>query len=186
MNRRIILTIGVALLTGLGTSAFASEAICAQDSAPEKPQPAANPPGGPPPAAPLPPEPKKTKKIWTNDNLGESSSPVSPAESGKPPAATKNAALSPASPQVAAAYKKQIAALGAQLAATDKQITDLKNFLKGEAPGAAGLQLHKGYSTEPIPDQIRKLEDKKKNIAAQIDAVLDAARKKGVEPGQLR
>ena len=72
------------------------------------------------------------------------------------------------------------------MAGVDKQIADLKSFSKGETPGANGMQLHKGYSTEPIDDQVRKLEEKKKSLAAKMDAVLDAARKQGIEPGQLR
>lgn len=38
----------------------------------------------------------------------------------------------------------------------------------------------------PVADQIQQLEDKKKQIQDQMDAVLDEARKKGIEPGQLR
>lgn len=33
---------------------------------------------------------------------------------------------------------------------------------------------------------MRVLQEKKKDLQAQIDALLDEARKKGVEPGQLR
>ena len=38
----------------------------------------------------------------------------------------------------------------------------------------------------PVADQIQQLEDKKKQIQDHMDAVLDEARKKGIEPGQLR
>ncbi len=72
------------------------------------------------------------------------------------------------------------------MAGIDKRIADLKSFSKGETPGANGLQMHKAYSTEPIDDQVRKLEEKKKSLAAQIDAVFNGARKRGIEPGQLR
>jgi hypothetical protein len=34
--------------------------------------------------------------------------------------------------------------------------------------------------------QIRVLQDQKKDLQSKIDALLDEARKKGVEPGQLR
>jgi hypothetical protein len=73
-----------------------------------------------------------------------------------------------------------------QLTVINKQIADLKSFSKGEAPGANGMQLHKSYSTEPIQDQVAKLEEKRKLLGVQMDAVLDAARKRGIEPGQLR
>jgi hypothetical protein len=128
------------------------------------------------PVVPPPEEHKKTKKVWTNDNLGDvSGSAISQVGDAKP-----------ASSQVVASFRKQLATLQAQLAGIEKQIADLKSFSKGEAPGANGLQMHKRYTTEPVEDQVRKLEEKRKSLAAQIDAVFDAARKRGIEPGQLR
>jgi hypothetical protein len=133
-----------------------------------------------------PAERKNTKKVWTNENLNETSpSGVSQTGVEKGVSAGKNAPVKPASPQ-AAAIRKQISTLQAQLVNLDKQIAELQSFNKGERPGDVGLQLHKGYSTEPIPDQIRKLEEKKKVVAAQIDTQIDAARKLGILPGQLR
>ncbi len=85
-----------------------------------------------------------------------------------------------------AALRKQLAAFRAQLSNLDKQIADLKSFSKGEASGANGLEMHKRYSTEPVEDQVRKLEEKRRLLAAKMDAVFDAARKQGIEPGQLR
>jgi hypothetical protein len=131
-------------------------------------------------------EGKKTKRVWTNDNLKEvNSSGVSQVGSDKNISSGKNAPVKPASPQ-AAAIRKQISTLQAQLANLDKQIAELQSFSKGEKSGDVGLQLHKGYTTEPIPDQIRKLEEKKKLVAAQIDSKIDEARKLGIQPGQLR
>ena len=72
------------------------------------------------------------------------------------------------------------------MAGVEKQIADLRRFSKGEVPGANGMQMHKSYTMEPIEDQVRKLEEKRKSLAAQIDAVLDAARKRGIESAQLR
>ena len=97
-----------------------------------------------------------------------------------------NSSATPASSQVVAAFRKQLTTLQVQLVAVEKQIADLKSFSKGETPGANGMQLHKGYSTEPVGDQVRKLEEKRKSLATQMDAVFDAARKRGIEPGQLR
>jgi hypothetical protein len=138
-------------------------------------------------AAPSPAEPRKTKKVWTNENLGEvSASPISQVGVAKEPTSGKAATTRPASSQEVAAFRKQLATLQIQLASVEKQIADLQNFSKGETPGANGMQLHKRYSTEPVGDQVRKLEEKKKLLAAQMDAVFDAARKRGVDPGQLR
>lgn len=69
----------------------------------------------------------------------------------------------------------------------DKQLVDLKNFSSGEpSSSASGIRLNKNYDREPIEVQIRALQDKKKDLQSKIDALLDEARKKGVDPGQLR
>jgi len=39
---------------------------------------------------------------------------------------------------------------------------------------------------EPIPQQIQKLETRRQQLAEQIDALTDEARKKGIPPGELR
>jgi hypothetical protein len=137
-------------------------------------------------AAPSPPEPKKTKKVWTNENLGEvNRSPVSQVGEAKD-SSGKSPVAKPASLTEVASFRKQLTVVQAQLAGVEKQIADLKSFSKGESPGATGMQLHKRYSTEPIDGQVRKLEEQKKFLAAQVEAVFDAARKRGIEPGQLR
>jgi hypothetical protein len=136
---------------------------------------------------PSPAERKRTKKVWTNDNLGEViGSAISQVGDAKNSAPANSSATRQASPQVVAAFRKQLAALQAQLSNLEKQIADLKSFSKGEASGANGLQMRKSYSTEPVEDQIRKLEEKRRLLAAKMDAVFDAARKQGIEPGQLR
>ena len=43
-----------------------------------------------------------------------------------------------------------------------------------------------GYVRVPVNQQIPALEEKKKKLQGQIDDLLDEARKKGIEPGQLR
>ncbi len=140
-----------------------------------------------PAAAPSPSEPKKTKKVWTNENLDDvSASPISLIGDPKQKPSAKAVVGKPASPADVANFRKQLATLQTQLVSVEKEIADLKAFVKGEAPGAVGLQVGKRYSTEPIPDQLRKLDEKKKSLAAQMDAVIDAARKRGVEPAQLR
>jgi hypothetical protein len=143
-----------------------------------------------PAAAPSPAEPKKAKKVWTNENLDAvSASPISLIGDPKNPSGKKPVAkpvANPATPAEIANFRKQLATLDKQVASVEKEIADLQAFLKGEKPGAVGLQAGKRYSTEPIPDQLRKLDEKKKSLAAQMDAVVDAARKRGVESAQLR
>jgi hypothetical protein len=144
----------------------------------------------PPPVSPSqdatpPADAKKTKKVWTNENLSDANGAVSVVGDAK--SKTKSGSTKPADAQYIASTRKQLEKLQSQIVDADKQITDLTNFSKGEpSTGASGIKLNKGYNREPIEVQIRTLQEKKKDLQAQIDSLLDEARKKGVEPGQLR
>jgi hypothetical protein len=175
MNRRGIIVAATILCSFSGAASLAASA---QDS---PPLPAASPSQ---PTAPTQ-QPRKAKKIWTNEDLPDgAASTISQPGDPKNHAATRNAPAKPA--KTAATFRKQLENLHAQLAVVEKQIADLKGFSKGETPGAIGLQMHKHYNADPIEDQLSKLEDKRKSLSAQIDALFDAARKQGIEPGQLR
>jgi len=127
----------------------------------------------------------KPKKVWTNDNVSGAKGPVSVV--GDPNSKPKPAPPRPANTQYAASVRKQIEKLQAQIDDIDKQLVDLKNFSEGEPPtSASGIKLDKSYNREPIEVQMRSLRNKKKDLQSKIDALLDEARKKGVEPGQLR
>jgi hypothetical protein len=188
MNRRASLIVAVSLLIMWNAVPQMSGAVRWQE--PPKSQASGGASNGhpqPPVEIPVSAESKKTKKVWTNDDLGGGSGPeVSEARSAKDGQTAKSTNGKTASTQEIASFRKQLANLQTQLVSIDKQIADFKNFSKGEAPGANGLDLHKRYTTEPIDEQVRKLEEKRKKVAAQMDTVLDNARKRGVEPGQLR
>jgi len=188
MNRRVIFAAAALLSAFPAAASFPYSPLPLQDSAPSQSQ--ASPhkasEGQSQPTTSSQEEPKKTKKVWTNDNLGDvSGSPISQvgdARNGSP----GNSSAKPVGSQVVAAFRKQLTALQGQLVSVERQIVDLKSFSKGEASGANGMQMHKRYTTEPVEDQVRKLEEKRKSLAAQMDVVFDAARKRGIEPGQLR
>jgi hypothetical protein len=76
--------------------------------------------------------------------------------------------------------------LQSQLQGVDPQLDELKRFQAGESSGDARRQLHKRYSSAPIPEQIAKLEEQRNNLQDQIEAIYEQARKKGILPGQLR
>jgi len=126
----------------------------------------------------------KAKKVWTNENLSDATGPVSVVGDGKHSAKSKDNA--PADANYVANTKKQLEKWNAQIADADKELVDLKNFNSGEPGTNPARQLHKSYNTEPVSQQMKKLEDKKKELQGKIDALLDEARKKGVLPGQLR
>ena len=129
---------------------------------------------------------KKAKKVWTNDDVGGLTGPVSVVGNsknlGKPSGDSK------ADGQYIANTKKELAKLQGQLDDTDKQLADLKDFSEGKGTGltGGGYQINKGFNRVPVDQQITALQDKKKQLQEKIATLLDEARKKGVEPGQLR
>ncbi|HKV23448.1 MAG TPA: hypothetical protein VJN93_02555 [Candidatus Acidoferrum sp.] len=137
------------------------------------------------PASTPPANTKKTKKVWTNDDVSGLNGPISVVGSSK----TKGSvtAEGKADSEYIANTRKQLQKLQSQLHATDEQLVDLKNFASGKTPSTTGgYDLSKGYNRVPVNQQITNLEAKKADLQGKIDVLLDEARKKGVEPGQLR
>ena len=125
----------------------------------------------------------KTKRVWTNDDFAAVSADVAPA--------TKAASLpvrpgNDANAQLARQLRGRLEKLQAQLQDADQQLDELRRFQAGELSPNAGRQLHKRYNTAPIPEQIAKLDEKRKQLQDQIEAIYDEARKKGILPGELR
>jgi hypothetical protein len=135
----------------------------------------------------------KPKKVWTNDELSTVSGGISVVgDSSASAPVPRNSPDANASAEVstkdkqAASYRDQLRQLHAQLQATDKKISDTQNFKADNTSSSGGINMNKGYTMTPIEDQIKQLEEKRKQIQSKIDAVEDEARKNGVEPGQLR
>src|SRR5580700_4925350 len=135
--------------------------------------------------ATAPADAKKAKKIWTNDDVNGLNGPVSVVGNSKN--LGKGGAGAKPDGQYIANTRKELAKLQSQLDDTDKQLADLKDFSEGKTPAtSSGYQINKGYNRVPVDQQITSLQDKKKQLQGKIDALLDEARKKGVEPGDLR
>jgi hypothetical protein len=129
----------------------------------------------------------KPKKVWTNDNLAHTNGAVSVVGDSNNGPKAKPVPAKSADAQYIASVRKQLEKLQEQIAELDKQLVDLKNFSSGEPSSASsGIKLNKSFDRDPIEVQIRELQAKKKDLEARTDALLDEARKKGVEPGQLR
>jgi TolA-binding protein len=142
---------------------------------------------------------KKPKKVWTNDELGSVKGAVSVVGDGNATGGEAGAKKSSDSvdgpvPQEnkdarqkqVEAYREQIRQLQAQIDAADKRIAQLRNFKGENTSPAGGINPNQGYNMVPIEDQVRQLEDKKKQVQAKIDDVESGARKNGIEPGELR
>lgn len=131
---------------------------------------------------------KKPKKVWTNEDVSGLNGPVSTVgdeSSAKKPEKGRGADAS-ANASAIARLRSDLQKLRGALEQIDKQISDLQNFSSGAGTGTAALQMHRGYTTAAIPDQIKQLEAKKRQIQGRIDTLEEEARKKGIEPGQLR
>ncbi len=145
----------------------------------------ATPPAQLPDATAATTDAKKPRKVWTNEDVNGLSGPVSVV--GNTKTAGKASPGAKADAQYIANTRKELAKLQSQLDDTDKQLSDLKDFSEGKAPAtSSGYQLNKGYNRVPVDQQITSLQDKKKQLQDKIGALLDEARKKGVEPGDLR
>jgi hypothetical protein len=141
-------------------------------------------------------EKKKPKKVWTEDDMssvrgsisvvGDSNSSNSANSSSATSQSNASSADGSAQSKEIEAYRDRLRQLQAQLDATDKKIADLRNFKADNSSASGGINPNHGYSMTPIPDQIKQLEEKKKQIQDKIDTVTDEARKKGIDPGQLR
>ena len=159
-------------------SAAFSAAAQSQDSSAPPPQSSA------PDATPAA-ETKKATKVWTNEDIPHTGGTISVV--GDPKNKPKSTTSKPANPQYVASVRKQLDKLQGQIADIDKQLVDLKNFSSGEpSTTASGVQMNKSYQREPIEVQMRALQDKKKDLESKVDALLDEARKKGVDSSQLR
>jgi hypothetical protein len=132
-----------------------------------------------------PADAKKIKKVWTNEDVGGLNGPVSVVGNSKN--LGKGGSDGKADGQYIANTRKELAKLQSQLDDTEKQLADLKDFSEGKAPATSGsYQIDKGYNRVPVNQQIISLQKKKKQLQDKIDALVDEARKKGVQPGDLR
>jgi hypothetical protein len=137
---------------------------------------------------------KKPKKVWTNDEIssvkgnvsvvGDASAPVAGKSSQEPDADS----ATPGAPtgQQIADFRDRLLQLRVQLEIIDKKISDLRSFKAEDTSAAGGINIKHGYSMTPVAEQIKQLQEKKKQVETQIDAMEELARKNGIDPGRLR
>jgi hypothetical protein len=143
------------------------------------------------------PAKKKPKKVWTNEEIPTvrgSISVVGDPEQANAPLDSRTRNNDSGSgdgkdserEKVVANYRKQLRQLRGQQDDIDKKIADFRNFKADNASPSGGINVRNRYSMTTMEDQIKQLEDKKKQIQARIDAIEEEARKNGIEPGELR
>lgn len=134
-----------------------------------------------------PADAKKPKKVWTNDDLASTGGQLAKGKNAKAPLQSPSLRNSAPDAQYIANTKKQLETLQGQLKDTEQQLSDLKDFQAGKPPATTGAyKINNGYNRVPVDQQISNLQNKRAQIQQKIDDLLDEARKKGVEPGQLR
>jgi hypothetical protein len=140
---------------------------------------------------------KKPKKVWTNEEMstlqgkisvvGDPELPNAYSESRKWNNDSDSGNGNNLEREKAIAnYREQLRQLREQQDGIDKKIADFRNFKADNASPSGGINVRNRYTMTPAEDQIRQLEDKKKQIQAKIDAIEDEARKNRIEPGELR
>ncbi|HTZ47303.1 MAG TPA: hypothetical protein VMH20_06910 [Verrucomicrobiae bacterium] len=144
----------------------------------------------PPPASSAVPSPASgasattPKKVWTNENLGgKGGVSVVGDKRDQNYHMTSNG---PADPATVARIKKNLERLQTQLDDVNAKLKSYKEFQSGEAVSTGARDLSKGYSRTPVDQQITQLEQKKKQLENEVGDLVDEARKKGIDPGQLR
>ena len=140
----------------------------------------------PAPAPAANPAQPTAKKVWTNEEIPSAGGEISVVGDSSPIRTingTTNSAKGTNAQRIET-YRKLILQYRKQMDALDKQIAEFRNFKADNS--SEGMNPHGRYTMTPSEDRIKQLEDKKKQIQAKIDGIEEAARKEGIEPGQVR
>lgn len=202
MIRTLILAVTVFLVASLSCGAQSPDAAQPAQSETSKPAPSSSSATGSQktPAKAMPQDPsqdkKKTKKVWTNDDVSkingrvsvvggaqEGPSSAAPSSSENP---SKDSPGQSSREKQLAGYRDKLRGLRAQLEETDKKISELRSFKGDNTSVSGGINMSQGYTITPVADQIKQLEAKKTQLQEQIDSVESEARKNGFDPGELR
>ncbi len=148
---------------------------------------------------PLPSKPassavaKKPKKVWTDEEIKSVKGGVSVVGDSSDSSTELNVKKSPQASgekdlrqQRIDKYRTQIQDLQAQIDAADQRIAQLKNFKGENTAPSGGINPAHSYNMVPLEDQVRQLEEKKKQLAAKIDDLENEAKRDGIAPAELR
>jgi hypothetical protein len=163
----------VLLASAFGSAAFAQE-----------PAVAGNPPA-PTAEADSSPAPATTKRVWTNDDMGNlhrnstistfSASTNKPSKANDKPVAAKSAD--------AKRYQDQITALRAKIPPLDDKIAQLQAVLSGNTVNQT--RTVGGAHIDDWHEELVKLQKQRDDIETRIGSLQDEARHKGVPENQI-
>jgi hypothetical protein len=142
-------------------------------------------------------QPKKEKKVWTNEDLEALRTRVPISEPGAAPPAPEAAA--PADEARAAApaqsyskendpavYRQRATALRAELDRIDGEIRRLRQFKSNPSTGRTGIALGQDNISLTPENQIEQLERRRRQVLQELDDLEAEARRKGWPPGTVR
>lgn len=131
---------------------------------------------------------KKAKKVWTNEEVGSLPGTVSVVGSNRPGERETASSGNVADPRRGKIlrYRGAIVELRKKIEAADQRIAQYKNFKADDSSPNGGINPNKGYTMVPLNEQVKQLEEKKKQWLANIEELENQAKKEGIEPGELR
>ncbi len=126
-----------------------------------------------------------TKKVWTNDDVGDlrgrsAISTVGVAANTKQP---KQQSTKVASPATINSYRNQILKLQAQLPDMDSKIADLQGVLSGNTVNS--VRHATGAKIDDWHDELAKLQEQRAATVSKISELQDQARHSGVPENQI-
>ena len=135
---------------------------------------------------------KKPAKVWTNDDLGSLKGSIS-VVGGKRSAKNQSFAKPDQDDENAGShaervrpYRDAIDQLRTQIETADARIAQLKGFKAENGSPSGGVNPNQEYNMVPPEEQVKQLEEKKKQLQAKIEDLENQARKEGIDPGELR
>jgi hypothetical protein len=138
-------------------------------------------------------EKKKSKKVWANEDMGSvkgrvsvvGEASVSSGGSGVKTSLQSRAAENVRQQQIEH-YRYLLQQYQSQIESIDKRVAQLKNFKAENTSPSSGVRMHQGYNMVPLEDQVKQLEEQKKQLQARIEDAESEARKNGIDSGDLR
>lgn len=141
-------------------------------------------PSTPAPVTPSTNSSNPPKKVWTNEDLPTGKDGVSVV--GDKRNKVYHSGSQTADPVTAARIKNDLVKLQKQLDDVKTKLKTYKEFQEGEPVSKGERDMSQAYSRTPVDQQMQHLLDKKKQLETQIGDLLDDARKRGIDPGDLR
>jgi hypothetical protein len=126
-----------------------------------------------------------SKKIWTNEDI-PAVKPGGSTSTSKAKPGTGASSGPAADPATVQHIRHELEKLQGQLDEVNKKLKTYKEFQEGEPVSTGARDLTKGISRVPVDQQMVQLQRKKESLESQISDLNDEARKKGIDPGQLR